>query len=106
DDAQSSPRGVALPPEKSRRADEHSLSSSPTNSASPTKRLLQDGKNGAPRPHSRDANVGGASNVSASVPPPMSSSLPRSSTLDKPVPRTVATIARRDSAEPKSPTPY
>ncbi|KAL2268619.1 hypothetical protein VTJ83DRAFT_3465 [Remersonia thermophila] len=105
DDAQPSPRGASFPVEKARKADERSQSSSPANNTSPTRRPIQDGRSLPLRPQSRDPSASGASNASASVLPPSSSSLPRSSTLERMPTRPVTTIVRQDSAEPRSP-PY
>ncbi|KAL1838998.1 hypothetical protein VTJ49DRAFT_2009 [Mycothermus thermophilus] len=105
DDAQPSPRGASFPVDKTRKADERSQSSSPANNASPTRRPIQDSRNLPPRPHSRDPSASGCSSVSAPVPAALSSSLPRSSTLERAPSRPVTTIVRQDSNEPKSP-PY
>ncbi|EAQ85965.1 hypothetical protein CHGG_07218 [Chaetomium globosum CBS 148.51] len=101
---QPSPRSATFPTDKSRKVGERSMSPSPAASASPSRRPAQV-KAAQPGVHSRDASVGSA-NGSTTLPPPVSGTLPRAATLDRPVPAAVATLARQESSDVQSPTLY
>ncbi|KAK4155448.1 hypothetical protein C8A00DRAFT_13503 [Chaetomidium leptoderma] len=106
DPPQPSPRSATFPADKSRRVGERSISPSPAASTSPSRRPARGSKVAQPGLHSRDASIGSASNGSASLPSSVPTALARASTLDRPLPGPVATLARQESSDPQSPTLY
>lgn len=106
DPPQPSSRSATFPTDKSKRIGERSVSPSSAMSASPSRRPPSSKKGAQAGSHSRDASIGSVSNGSASQPPLVPGSLPRSGTLEKPPPGPVASLARQESLDPHSPTLY
>ncbi len=99
-------RSATFPADKPKRSTDRSVSPSPATSASPSRRPVGSKSGAQPGRHSRDASVGSVSNGSASFSSSLPGSLPRASTLEKPLPGPVAALTKQESSEPQSPALY
>ncbi|KAK4127555.1 hypothetical protein N657DRAFT_566909 [Parathielavia appendiculata] len=106
DPLQPSPRSSTFPADKSRRVGERSVSPPPAASTLSSRRPVREITSTQSKTHSRDASVGSASNGSASLPPSAPGSLPRTSTLERSIPGSLASLARQETSDAQFSTLY